>query len=98
MPVEALSMHSAEPKTVPVVDPLEENALRGLVRTFGLLERVMQPYFARFGITGAVDRLERAGLVVRDASPTDLRAKQVRLTAEGRRRLEQVLRGHKAQI
>jgi DNA-binding MarR family transcriptional regulator len=30
-----------------------DNALRELVRTFGLLERVMQPYFARFGITGA---------------------------------------------
>jgi DNA-binding MarR family transcriptional regulator len=27
--------------------------LRQLIRTFGLLERVMQPYFARFGISGA---------------------------------------------
>src|SRR5215831_17838563 len=31
----------------------DENAFRELIRTFGLLERVMHPYFARFGITGA---------------------------------------------
>src|SRR5438309_10975549 len=95
-----------------------ENAFRELIRTFGLVERVMQPYFARFGISGAqwgvlrnlhraeaeglarlrltdlserllirppsvtgvVDRLERTGLVARESSPDDLRAKQVGLT------------------
>src|SRR2546423_8163251 len=31
----------------------DENAFRTLIRTFGLLERVMHPYFARFGISGA---------------------------------------------
>src|SRR5437588_1971942 len=99
-----------------------ESAFREMIRVFGLLERVMNPYFARFGIsgsqwgvlrnlhraeqdglpclrltelgerllirppsvTGLVDRLERAGLVVRDGLPTDLRAKQVRLTRSGR--------------
>src|SRR5262249_54701338 len=30
-----------------------ENPVRELVRTFGLLERIMQPYFARFGISGS---------------------------------------------
>jgi len=30
-----------------------ERSFRQLIRTFGLLERVMQPYFARFGISGA---------------------------------------------
>jgi DNA-binding MarR family transcriptional regulator len=30
-----------------------ETAFRQLIRTFGLLERAMQPYFARFGISGA---------------------------------------------
>src|SRR5438270_5216932 len=87
-----------------------EGAFRELIRVIGLVERVMQPYFARFGIsgsqwgvlrqlhraeedgapglrltdlserllirppsvTGVVDRLERAGLVVRDGSRTDL--------------------------
>jgi DNA-binding MarR family transcriptional regulator len=129
-------MPATNGKKVLPANTLEENALRSLIRTFGLLERVMHPYFGRFGITGsqwgilrtlhraerdglaglrltdlsdrllvrppsvtaAVDRLERAGLVVRDASTTDLRAKQVRLTAEGRRRLEQVLAVHAAQI
>src|SRR5438128_12598495 len=33
--------------------PVRERAFRQLIRTFGLLERVMQPYFARFGISGA---------------------------------------------
>jgi len=30
-----------------------EQSVRSFVRVFGLLERVMQPYFARFGISGA---------------------------------------------
>jgi DNA-binding MarR family transcriptional regulator len=30
-----------------------EGAFRQLLRTIGLLERVMQPHFARFGITGS---------------------------------------------
>jgi DNA-binding MarR family transcriptional regulator len=113
-----------------------EAVFRELLRTLGLLERVMQPYFARFGISGSqwgvlrnlhraaqegqpglrltdlserlllrppsvsgvVDRLERAGLVIRLGSPTDLRAKQVALTAEGRQLVEQVLAVHGKQI
>jgi DNA-binding MarR family transcriptional regulator len=107
-----------------------------MLRTIGLLERVMQPHFARFGITGAqwgvlrnlhraeseghpalrltdlserllirppsvtgvVDRLERAGLVSRGDSPTDLRAKQVALTPRGRHLVERVLAVHGAQV
>ena len=113
-----------------------EGAFRQLIRTLGLLERVQQAYFARFGlsgaqwgvlrnlqraqeqglpglrltdlsdrllvrppsVTGVVDRLERAGLVVRDGSPTDLRAKQVGLTAKGRQLVERVLTVHGAQM
>ena len=113
-----------------------EMAFRELIRLYGLLERVMQPYFARFGIsgsqwgilrtldraeregltalrltdlsdrllirppsvTGAIDRMERDGLVVRDASATDLRSKNIRLTDQGRRLIEQVLSGHREQI
>jgi DNA-binding MarR family transcriptional regulator len=30
-----------------------DNAFRELIRVFGLVERVMQPYFAQFGISGA---------------------------------------------
>ena len=32
---------------------VDDNPFRTLVRTFGLVERVMQPYFARFGISGS---------------------------------------------
>ncbi|MFO0964576.1 MAG: MarR family transcriptional regulator [Gemmataceae bacterium] len=106
--------------------------VRQLVRTFGLLERVMRPYFARFGIsgsqwgvlrnlrraeedgveglrltelserllikpasvTGLIDRLERAGLVERFSSPTDLRVTKVQLTSEGRDIVERILNVH----
>jgi DNA-binding MarR family transcriptional regulator len=109
---------------------------RELIRTFGVLERVMQPHFARFGITGSqwgvlrtlcraeaegtsglrmtdlgerllirppsvtgvVDRLERAGLVERRASPADQRSKLVSLTDGGRRLVGRVLTVHESQI
>src|SRR6516225_1734207 len=109
-----------------------EKPFRALLRTIGLFERIMQSYFARFGISGAqwgvlinlhradqeglpglrltdlserllirppsvtgvVDRLERAGLVARAGSTTDLRAKLVRLTPEGHRLVERVLDVH----
>ena len=34
-------------------EPPQERALRELVRTIGLLERVMHPHFARFGISSS---------------------------------------------
>ncbi len=49
-------------------------------------------------VTGVVDRLERAGLVVRDGSPFDMRAKQVALTAKGRELVERILAVHGQQI
>src|SRR5687768_14705720 len=99
-----------------------EPAFHALLSTFGLLKRVMEPYFAHFGVsgaqwgvlrtlqrmedggqpeprltdlgnhllvrppsmTGAVDRLQRLGLVRRAASATDQRAKHVSLTPAGR--------------
>jgi DNA-binding MarR family transcriptional regulator len=130
-------MATARVKDVsPPVAQTPDNPIRELIRTYGLLERVMQPYFAAFGIsgsqwgvlrnlqraeqeglpglrltdlgnrllitppsvTGVVDRLERAGLVVRDGSPTDLRAKQVALTPAGRRLVDRVLAVHEGQI
>jgi DNA-binding MarR family transcriptional regulator len=113
-----------------------EGTFRELLRVLGLLERVMQRYFAQFGIsgsqwgvlrnlyreeqqgfpglrltdlserllirppsvTGVVDRLQRAGLVVRDESPLDMRAKQVALTAKGRELVKRVLAVHGRQI
>jgi len=49
-------------------------------------------------VSGVVDRLERAALVVRDGSPTDLRAKQVALTPRGQELVERVLLIHGEQI
>src|SRR5919108_3592248 len=130
-------MPAAKLKPVlPAVSRPAEGAFRELLRVLGLLERVMQAYFARFGIsgsqwgvlrnlhraeqdglpglrltdlserllirppsvTGVVDRLERGGLVVRDGSPFDMRAKQVALTAKGRQLVERILAVHAQQI
>src|SRR5712692_1966382 len=113
-----------------------EGIFRALVRTFGLLERVMQAHFARFGIsgaqwgvlrnlhraeeeglpglrltdlsdrllirppsvTGAVDRLERAGMVLRDNATVDQRSKLVGLTPKGRQLIERILSVHAQQV
>ena len=113
-----------------------EPAFLALVSTLGLLKRVMEPYFAHFGVsgaqwgvlrtlqrledegepeprltdlghhllvrppsmTGAIDRLQRLGLVRRSASATDQRAKHVSLTPAGRALVERVLERHPAQI
>jgi DNA-binding MarR family transcriptional regulator len=121
---------------VPPTNRPADGTFRELLRVLGLLERVMQRYFAQFGIsgsqwgvlrnlhraeqdglpglrltdlsdrllirppsvTGVVDRLERAGLVVRDGSPLDMRAKQVALTGKGRELVERVLTVHSRQI
>jgi DNA-binding MarR family transcriptional regulator len=129
-------MTSEKPDTQAPAPWTDGNPLQALVRAFGLLERVMQPYFAQFGIsasqwgilrtlhraesehvaglrltdlserllvrppsvTGAVDRLVRAGLVAREASASDLRAKHVGLTLRGRQCVEQVLAVHGSQV
>lgn len=121
---------------LPTVLRPAETTFRELIRVLGLVERVMQPYFAQFGISGAqwgvlrnlyrarqqalpglrltdlsdrllvrppsvtgvVDRLQRAGLVVRDGSTTDLRSKVVRLTDRGCQLVEQILAVHGQKI
>jgi DNA-binding MarR family transcriptional regulator len=49
-------------------------------------------------VTGVIDRLERAGLVVREEIATDLRAKQVALTDKGRELVQRLLARHGARI
>ena len=49
-------------------------------------------------MTGLVDRLERAGLVQRDGTPTDLRAKMLTLTRKGRALIEKILKVHAKQL
>jgi DNA-binding MarR family transcriptional regulator len=48
-PVSSLPAQAPGPNTATPT----EVAFRELIRTLGMVERVMQPYFARFGITGA---------------------------------------------
>lgn len=46
------------------------------------------------GMTKRLDRLERAGWVLRRPSPTDARGRSVRLTADGRRVIDAAFRAH----
>src|SRR4051812_18237116 len=127
---------AATPGAQAALDAPADVAFRSLIRTFGLLERVMLPHFARLGVsasqwgvlrtlhraeangtgalrltdlsdrllvrppsvTGVVARLERDGLVTRDPSPTDQRAKTVSLTAAGRQLMRRVLDAHGEQV
>jgi DNA-binding MarR family transcriptional regulator len=131
-------MPARESRVMPLPEtaPSAENAFRALIQTLGLAERVLQPHFGRFGIsgsqwsvlralhqaeedglsglrltdlsesllvrppsvTGAVDRLQRAGLVWRAGVHTDHRAKLVGLTPEGRRLVDRVRLAHAAQV
>jgi MarR family 2-MHQ and catechol resistance regulon transcriptional repressor len=49
-------------------------------------------------MTAAVDRLERKGLVIRRATPSDRRAKVLELTLEGRRVVEAAFGRHAAEL
>jgi DNA-binding MarR family transcriptional regulator len=50
------------------------------------------------GITRVIDRLDRAGLVRREACPTDRRSSYAVITATGRGKLDAILPGHLALI
>ncbi len=49
-------------------------------------------------MTAAVDRLERKGLLIRKATPSDRRAKVLELTPEGRRVVEAAFRRHAVEL
>ena len=53
MTVSEPPIFQAKARRAAAIDRPEEQAFRALVRTIGLLDRVMQPYFARFGISGS---------------------------------------------
>jgi DNA-binding MarR family transcriptional regulator len=114
-----------------------EQVYGGLLRAYGLLQRVMRPYFLQFGLTASqwsilrilyraeeegrtdglrlvelgqrllvqppsvttlVRRLEKAGLVIHVAAPTDRRGVQLRLAEPGRELVRRILAVHKEQI
>jgi MarR family 2-MHQ and catechol resistance regulon transcriptional repressor len=49
-------------------------------------------------MTAAVDRLERKGLIIRTATPSDRRAKVLELTPEGKRVVEAAFRRHAEEL
>ena len=53
--------------------PLAEDTFRTLLRTLGLLERVMHPYFAQFGISGSQWGVLRTLYRAEKTEPTGLR-------------------------
>ncbi|MCJ0761772.1 MarR family winged helix-turn-helix transcriptional regulator [Variovorax terrae] len=50
------------------------------------------------GVVALISRCEALGLVQRQASQTDLRRVEVRLTPEGDQRIEQLARQHRAEL
>jgi DNA-binding MarR family transcriptional regulator len=50
------------------------------------------------GVTRVVDRMDRDGLVCREACPSDRRSSYAVVTAAGRQRLDEVLPGHLALV
>jgi len=66
----------------------------------GLKMRDLSRYLMITGgnVTALTDELERDGLVVREASPTDRRSWILRLTREGRRSFEAMAREHEQWI
>jgi len=49
-------------------------------------------------VTGVVDRLSRLGLVRRTIASADQRAREIRLTSAGRRRVAEILAHHPARV
>lgn len=49
-------------------------------------------------VTGVVERLRRMGLVASSVARADQRAREVRLTAAGRRRVAEILKNHPARV
>ncbi|MFC5750586.1 MarR family winged helix-turn-helix transcriptional regulator [Actinomadura rugatobispora] len=84
------------------VSGLDLNALTRLSRSHGRRMRMSdlaaQTSLSTSGVTRLVDRLERAGLVRREASPDDRRTTYAALTPEGAQRLEQTLPDYLAVI
>src|ERR1700731_4494661 len=70
---------------------LEALLHKGPLTITGIQTKVL---LASGSMTAAVDRLERKGLVIRTATPSDRRAKVLELTRQGRRVVEAAFRRH----
>lgn len=82
--------------------PVEFEVLLRLARSPGgqlrMTDLSCQTSLTTSGVTRVVDRLERDGLVCRQACPSDRRSWYAVITANGRKRLDGVLPGHLALI
>ncbi|WP_030684481.1 MarR family winged helix-turn-helix transcriptional regulator [Streptomyces sp. NRRL B-1347] len=80
------------------LSPLDFGALTRLSRTPGgrlrMTDLAAQLSLSTSGVTRAVDRLQRGGLVRRESSPDDRRSTYAVLTPEGAERLRGVLGDH----
>ncbi len=82
--------------------PIEFEVLIRLARSPGghlrMTDLSTQTTLTTSGVTRVVDRLERDGLVCREACPSDRRSWYAVITAAGRKRLDSVLPRHLALI
>jgi DNA-binding MarR family transcriptional regulator len=82
--------------------PVEFEVLLRLARSPGgrlrMTDLSTQTSLTTSGVTRVIDRLERDGLVCREACPSDRRSSYAVITNGGRKRLDAVLPGHVALI
>ncbi|MFI1992494.1 MarR family winged helix-turn-helix transcriptional regulator [Actinoplanes sp. NPDC020271] len=80
------------------LSPVEFEVLMRLARSPGhrlrMTDLAGQTTLSTSGVTRVVDRMERGGLVRREACPTDRRSSYAVITDAGQNRLAQVLPGH----
>jgi DNA-binding MarR family transcriptional regulator len=93
-----LSARLAEQVTGHGLSPIEFEVLLRLARSpeyrLRMSDLAAQAQLTTSGITRVVDRMERDGLVIRLACPTDRRSSFTVITETGRARLDEVLPGH----
>jgi len=75
------------------ITPVQYAALQAVLRQPGLDQRTLAATigFDTSTIGGVIDRLERRGLIERQASPTDRRVRLLHVTPAGRQLLDDVL-------
>ncbi|MEU4692085.1 MarR family transcriptional regulator [Actinoplanes sp. NPDC023714] len=80
------------------LSPVEFEVLMRLARTPGnhlrMTDLAGQTTLSTSGVTRVVDRMERGGLVRREACPSDRRSSYAVITDAGMQRLDEVLPGH----
>jgi MarR family transcriptional regulator, 2-MHQ and catechol-resistance regulon repressor len=80
------------------ISAIEFEVLMRLARSQGnqlrMTDLAAQTTLSTSGVTRVVDRMERDGLVVRQACPTDRRSSYAVVTASGLAKLHEILPGH----